>query len=354
MIQTSSQETPMISIIIPVRNEENHIAHLLDTLLEQECPPPFEIIVVDGLSTDRTVEIVQEYSESDPRIHYLSNPRQIAPAALNIGINASSGEIILRLDGHWLTGSRDYLAKIVAAFRRFPEADCLGGRSERKTDGEKGKLIELARSSLLGGGISLRNYSMEEGIINQENIAYIWTRRVFDRVGLFDERFIRNQDNEFNLRTLEAGFKTLYSPEIIFIYHVPATYKKLYRQLFGFAAYIPMMIIKHHRMMHLSYIVPPIGLMVWLLLCVLALSAWISVIYPIVLTILYLLVLSVGALMVCIRHQKNGFTSWYSTFMTFMIIHVAVSAGYFYGLLKLVNFLWIEESLAKNTIVQDN
>ena len=91
----------MLSVICPIYNEENYIGKCIESILAQDYPKDdLEVLFVDGMSTDRTREIVEEYSTSYPYIRLIDNPKRIVPPAMNIGIRASKGSIIIRLDAH--------------------------------------------------------------------------------------------------------------------------------------------------------------------------------------------------------------------------------------------------------------
>jgi len=95
--------THLISIIIPCRNEAGYIARCLDTILQQDFPKEnFEILVMDGESSDGTKGILDGYAKVNPNIRLLCNPGKITPCALNIGIKQAKGDIIIRMDAHAL------------------------------------------------------------------------------------------------------------------------------------------------------------------------------------------------------------------------------------------------------------
>src|ERR1700693_177724 len=115
-----------VSFIVPVRNEEEHVRACLQSLVEQSYPAgDYEIIVVDGWSSDRTREIIDEIRSQYPQVRCLENPAGIVPTAMNIGIGASRGEVIVRADGHTVSPS-DYAANCVKCLEQTG-ADNVGG-----------------------------------------------------------------------------------------------------------------------------------------------------------------------------------------------------------------------------------
>lgn len=90
-----------LAIIIPCRNEEKYIGSCLDSLLANDFRrEALEIVVVDGMSTDRTREIVSEYCKNYPFINMIDNPWHIKPNALNIGIESTNSDVVMRIDEH--------------------------------------------------------------------------------------------------------------------------------------------------------------------------------------------------------------------------------------------------------------
>lgn len=324
----------LFSIIIPCRNEERHIGDCLNSLLCQDLIDDYEIIVVDGMSEDSTRDIISEYVTRDKRVIVISNPEKITPTAMNRGISRSKGDIILVFGAHWHVKS-DFLRQIKNLFNRY-QVDCMGGRIMREVKNEKGYLIEKARASLLGGGLSIRNNpDIKEQIVHVPNIAFIYRRRVFERVGLFDERFVKNQDNEFNFRTIQSGFQTLYSPRIVFHYFAPDNFRKLFWQMYNYASYTPMEMVKHRKLFKAHFALPAIAFIAWLIFIVLGLTNILSLNIAFTLLAAYALILIIGSIILSIQAKK--ISKWYLVFHSLVTIHVGVLSGYLHGICRLLN-----------------
>ena len=220
-----------VSIIIPCRNEEKYIGRCFDSIISQDYPKEnLEILVIDGMSEDRTREVILEFSKRCPNIRLLENQKKITPTALNIGIRESRGEYILRADAHSIY-ENDYIKKCVEYLEKTG-ADCVGGALNTKSGSDSfvAEAISFVLSSVFGVGSSFRTIKKEAYVDTVPFGAY--RREIFDKIGFFNEKLVRNQDIELNSRIRKAGGKIFLTPEIKLIYFAPSTFKKLILQQF--------------------------------------------------------------------------------------------------------------------------
>ncbi len=233
---------PFTSIIIPCRNEEKYIGACLDSVLANDFPKErLEVLVVDGMSCDKTRTIVERFVRTHPPIRLLDNPRQITPVALNIGIKAARGEIIVRLDAH-AHYERDYVSRCVESLGRY-EVENVGGvmKTLPREDALISRAIALGLSHGFGVGPSyFRIHSTKPRGVDTV-FGGCYRKKIFERLGLFNEALARGQDMEFNLRLKAAGGRTLIVPDIVSNYYPPATTMKFISHTFrnGVWAIIP-------------------------------------------------------------------------------------------------------------------
>jgi succinoglycan biosynthesis protein ExoA len=219
---TDSDNDITISIIIPVLNESQHIGEVLDRLLEQDyCTNRFEILVVDGFSTDKTREIVCRYSEQYSNIRLFDNPKHLSSVARNIGIEQSRGDIILIIDGHCLIESRAMLKNIDRAFE-LSQADCLGRPQplEMNNASTLQWAIAFARRSPLGHHPDSFIYSGQAQYSPAISVAVAYRKNVFEKAGRFDETFDACEDVEMNHRLDKAKLCCYFDPAIA-VHYVP-------------------------------------------------------------------------------------------------------------------------------------
>jgi len=182
---------PFISVIVPVRNEADHIERSLLQILKQNYDPgQFEVIVVDGQSTDATWSIVNALQKDHANLHLLVNPLKWSSAGRNAAVRVARGEILVVIDGHCDLDEPDYLTHLAHAFERSG-ADCIGRPQPLEVPGSNllQSAIALARSSRFGHHPDSFIYSDVERYVPPQSVAVAYRREIFDRVGLFDESF---------------------------------------------------------------------------------------------------------------------------------------------------------------------
>jgi glycosyltransferase involved in cell wall biosynthesis len=223
---------PMVSFVVPVRNEEQHIRACLQSLVDQDYPPgEIEIIVVDGQSSDATPAILEEMRQQSPQIRCLENPAGVVPSAMNIGIRASRGDVIIRADGHNIY-PRNYATDSVRILAETG-ADNVGGPWVTVCASEAlgGRLVGAILTSPFGVGNSCFRTGGADGYVDTVPFG-AFRRSVFDRVGYYDENLVRNQDNELNARIRAAGGKIYLSSALTTFYHPVSTFRELLRYAF--------------------------------------------------------------------------------------------------------------------------
>ena len=246
---------PFVSVLIPVRNEQRYIERCLESLAAQDYPPRrFEVIVIDGQSTDATQPLIARFASGSPlNLRLLQNPRRKPAFALNIGLAEARGEIVVRVDGH-ADVAPDFLSSSVAALERTG-ADCVGGVIESQGETYTGRAIALAMSSRFGvGGASFRVGG--EGPV--DTVAFgAYRRDVFRRIGNFAEDIDKGEDDEFNYRLLDAGGTIMLAPSIRARYSVRGSIAGLWHQYAGYGRAKPEVLRRHPSQARPRQLIPP-------------------------------------------------------------------------------------------------
>lgn len=207
-----------VSVVMPVFNESRYIDKCIQSLLQQDySKEDMEWIFVDGYSSDDTVKRIEVYSAQYPElIRILKNPNKYVPYAMNIGISAAKGKYIIRLDAH-SDYAADYISKCVYYLDNI-DADNVGGVAETKASGFVGNCIAKMLSSRFGVGNSEFRTNGNSGYVDTVPFG-AFRREVFLKYGGYDERLIRNQDNEMNYRIRKNGGKIYLADDIHLSYY---------------------------------------------------------------------------------------------------------------------------------------
>jgi glycosyltransferase involved in cell wall biosynthesis len=237
------QVPPLVSIVIPCRNEEPYIARCLNSVLSSDYPRErLEILVADGRSTDGTLPLLVRYAALHPTIVLLDNPRGITPAGLNVAIRAASGDIVIRMDAH-VTYPADYISRLVAALQ------------ETGADNVGGVIVTVpADASPTAQAIAV-GLSHRFGVGNPVPFG-CYRREIFDRIGMFDEELISNQDDEFNFRLITRGGRVLLLPDVLCRYFARRSFRQLARMFYQYGYFKPLVARKVVRVMTARQLIP--------------------------------------------------------------------------------------------------
>lgn len=210
-----------IAVIIPCRNEERNISRCLDSLLANDIDfALLEIVIVDGMSTDRTRDIVAEYVRKHPFIRVIDNLEKNKPAALNLGIRVTSGEIVMRIDAH-ATYATDYISRLVDGLQAY-QAENIGGVRETYAEGTPWeKAVGLVISHRFAAGNAHYRTGVTTADPREVDTVFCgcYRREVFERIGLFHPKLTRTQDREFNARLTASGGKIVLDPGVRCTYY---------------------------------------------------------------------------------------------------------------------------------------
>ncbi|HUS50974.1 MAG TPA: glycosyltransferase family 2 protein, partial [Candidatus Paceibacterota bacterium] len=236
-----------VSIIIPCWNEEKYIAKCLDSIVSQDYPKEnLEVLIVDGMSEDKTIEIIKGYSERYQFVRLLNNAKKFTCFALNIGVKAAKGDIVILMGAH-ASYEKDYVSKCVKYLEEY-DADSVGGVMKTRP-GKKtlfAKAIAIVLSHPFGAGGSQFRTGVNEPKWVDTVFGGCYKKEIFDKIGLFNENLIRSQDMEFNLRLKKSRRKILLHPEIVSYYYPKSKLKDFFLHNIndGIWAILPLKFVK--------------------------------------------------------------------------------------------------------------
>jgi glycosyltransferase involved in cell wall biosynthesis len=256
---TVPESRPLVSVAIPCRNEREYIAACLDSVLAGDYPRDrLEILVADGQSDDGTRDILAQYVARYSCITLIENLKRTTPAALNAAIRSASGSVVVRMDAHVLYPS-DYIRRLVDALEETG-ADNVGGvlQTIPADTTPAARAIAIGLSHPFGVG----NSHFRTGAPERREVDTVpfgcYRREVFERIGLFDEELIRNQDDELNFRLIRHGGRVLLVPEVSCRYFARRSFRHLSRMYYQYGYFKPLVARKVGRVMTVRQLVPSI------------------------------------------------------------------------------------------------
>ena len=312
---------PKISVVMPLYNEEQYIADTVRSLARQDYPAELtEWVFVDGASTDRSVETLRQSVAGRENVQILENPARMIPSGMNIGIQAATGEFIVRMDAHTLY-AEDYISTGIRTILETG-ADCVGGPmvAAGKTPKQQAIAAALHSSFALGGGDD-----HDESYEGETHAVYygIYRREYAIALGLYDEKLLKSEDDDFFFRMRAAGGKIYITPRIRMTYFPRQSFSALWRQYFEFGYWKLAFICKHHRPVKLFQMVPA-AFVLYLVLGA-ALTLWNPLLWVYLgILALYLLLDLAFSLK---SSRAHGFKQKCMLFWAHFVIHLAYGLG---------------------------
>ena len=229
-----------VSVLIVTRNEEKYIIECIKSIKGQFSEDiKWELIIVDGKSTDDTVKLASAYLEENAVYPYqiLSNREKILATGWNIGIEAAKGEYIIRPDAHSILYP-GYIQEGIKTLQKKPEVGAVGGTLKTLSKGFWGDLIKIALSSKIGVGDSSFRVGAKSGY--KDTVVYgLYRKEIFENVGFFNEFLQKHQDTEFHARVLKKGWKFWLNNDMTAGYYCRDSMVKLARQMYKIGLHIP-------------------------------------------------------------------------------------------------------------------
>ena len=329
----NSNNLPMVSVVMPIRNEAGFIANSLSAVLTQDYPTDrLEVVVADGLSSDATREIVRSFQEKHANLRLVDNPGQIAPTGLNVAITQARGEIIVRVDGHCVI-ARDYVRRCVQHLLN-DGVDGVGGPLETIGETFIAQVVATAMSSTFGVGNSAFRTVTRKTMLTDTVAFPAYTRAIIARAGLFDEELVRNQDDEYNYRLRKVGAKILLAADVHARYYSRSSLRSLWRQYFQYGYWKVRVLQKHTLQMRARQFAPP--LFVAALLASLLLAPFVTMGgWVLGLVAVPYLLANVAASALAARNGKWRLLPLLP--LAFATLHLAYGAGFLSGLVRFWN-----------------
>jgi succinoglycan biosynthesis protein ExoA len=327
--------SPEVSIVIPCLNEEKNIVSLLEAILHQTYPlVDLEVVIADGLSEDRTRQLITEFQQQHPdlRIRVLDNPVRRIPTALNLAIRAAEGPIITRMDAHTIPAA-DYVERSVDALKAGL-GDNVGGVIDIKPgrDSWIAASIAVATAHPLGVGDAKYRWATKAGEADTVAFGTYYKSRV-EEVGYYNEELRINEDYEFNSRLRALGGKIWIDPAIRAVYFSRSDLRSLARQYFSYGFWKVKMLQLFPKTLRWRQALPPV--FVFGVLMLLLLAGFFSLARVLLLAGIacYLLILAGASVPIAVKKRDPRLI--FGIPLAIMTMHFSWGFGFWWSLINL-------------------
>ena len=323
-----------ISVIIPIYNEEKYIKSCLESIVNSDYDKSdMEVLLIDGESQDKTLEIIQEYQKEYSFFKVLKNSKKIVPVAMNIGIKEARGEYIIRLDAH-SSYPENYFSKLIYYHHQL-NATNIGGIvvTDVKNKTLKSNAIKKVLSHKFGVGNSDFRIGVKE-IKEVDTVPFgCYTKATFEQFGLYDEKLIRNQDIELNKRIINGGGKIYLIPEVKATYYARENFTDLAKNNFANGKWnlLTAYYTKTFNSLSLRHFIPLIFVLSLLLPLLLS---WFSIKF------LWIALLSLGSYLSLVimssLKSKDNESGFFYLVASFLTLHLSYGLGSLIGIFSVL------------------
>lgn len=325
----------MLSVICPIYNEIKYIDACIQSILLQDYPKDkLEILFVDGMSSDGTRDTVLEYSKLYPYIRLIDNYQKIVPIAMNVGIRAAVGNVIMRLDAHALYPP-NYFSTLVWRLEEL-NADNVGTvcQTDVLNKNSKSLAIREVLSNRFGVGNSIFRLGVNE-VMDVDTVPFgCWRRDVFERYGYYDVRLVRNQDIELNKRIIRGGGRICIIPDTYCTYLARETYRGISRNnyLNGKWNMLTLYYAKQFDSLSVRHFIPLLFVLSLVFPLFLSIFCLKILYFAFVSLFLYLVLLGGVCLFLCFKNKLNIF----NMLAAFIVLHVSYGWGSLIGIFNVL------------------
>jgi len=323
---------PEVSIVVPCYNEQATITLLLCALYDQTYPhQKMEIIIADALSTDQTRLMISSFQldHADMQVHIVDNPKRTIPSALNEAIISAQGEYIVRLDAHCVPRP-DYVERCIFALQ-----EGIGMNVGGVWDIQPGKPQAMARAIAVAAshplGVGDAHYRHTQIAQYTDTVPFGSFRRdLIQRIGLYDETLLANEDYEFNTRIRQAGGKIWLDPQICSTYYARADLVALAKQYYRYGYWKMRMLFRYPNTLRWRQALPPLFVLSLLIFAIASFFSSIALFFFLVEIALYMLILFLTSFTLAIKRQ-DGFLAL-GVPLAIATMHLAWGSGFLWSI----------------------
>lgn len=327
-----------VSIIIPCRNEEKYIENCINSFFEMDYPKHLlEIIIVDGMSSDKTQQIVMGLQSKNKNIKLILNPSIYTPHGMNLGIRSASNDYIMIASAHSIF-NKNYLSELMLHMKEL-KCDAIGGVIITDVRNKTKKSLSICKvlSNKFGVGNSMFRIGTSFPIKVDIVPFGIYHKDLFETVGFYNENLIRNQDMEFSKRLIALNKEIYLIPEAICTYYARETFLALAKNNFGNGIWIPrtVYVTKNISSLSIRHFIPLAFMLTLIIPIPFSLIFHMSILIPLILLLIYLITISIISVTI-----NTTETRFFNILWSFVVLHFSYGFGSLIGIFdfkKLVN-----------------
>lgn len=291
----------------------------VEAVLAQEYPGAIDVWISVAPSTDATSSVVDDLVNQHANVFRVENPAGITPAGLNVAIAVSSGEVIVRVDGH-VRLCDGYIQQAVKTLLETGAAN-VGGRQMAVGSTRFEKAVAAVMMSPVGSGGATYRSGGEPGPTDTVFLG-VFQRSAGEQVGWFDESLIRNQDYELNIRLRNADGVVWFDPKLVVEYEPRSSLRGLSRQYFDYGRFKAQVLHMHSSSIRMRQLIPPVAVIATLLSVIIGWWLPITLLVP----VLYLTAIALGV--------KGAFLMRLLALAIAPTMHFSWSLGLFIGMTR--------------------
>lgn len=330
----------LIDVIVGVKNEEKYIKRCINSLQNQTISD-INIIVVDGLSDDRTPEIIREIIKKDPRVKLLRNPAEVISSARNIGLKSSDAEYVAYIDGHCYA-DKDWLETLYNAFlinhTKYKLAGVGSTYASPDDDSSFGKTVAYSLQTFFGGFGTA--YAADDLIIKVETVAFaLYERSLLKKEGItYDESMTQCEDTDFNYQIVKKGYVLLKHPKALIYQYRRESLGQFFWQMVNYGEGRFKLSVKYSETLSPHHLIPLIFVLyiLFIIICIiLSLINLINIDTLIIILIpllIYIITDFIYTISIVIKHSS---LKHIYAFLIFPSVHLGYGAGFLQGLIML-------------------
>jgi cellulose synthase/poly-beta-1,6-N-acetylglucosamine synthase-like glycosyltransferase len=325
-------DEPSVSVVIPCFNEERFIAKVLENLAAQYTAARYEIIVVDGMSTDRTRAVVSEFMQEHPKltIRLVDNPKRHIPTALNLGIEQARGEIIVRMDAHSVP-SENYVRRCVENLMDDVSVTGMPWRIRASGETLAARAIALAVAHPFGiGDAKYRLANSASQFVDTVPFG-AFRKTLWSEIGGFNESLLANEDYDFHYRVRQRGGRVLLDTTAHSVYFARGSFKALWIQYFRYGRWKAQMVKRHPRSLKIRQLIAPLFVVALIASAALGIWWWPALLGLALVVVPYVSLAVFFALKLSIKEGDRALLP--AIALSFLIIHIAWGSSFLIGLI---------------------